>query len=147
MEYITTLQAAEKWGISQRRVAILCAQHRINGVKKVGKTWLIPYDSDKPADERFETEVSVASEPSVPYLVKTELMLDAKYVQVARRFYSEKGQSLSEGINDYIKKLASETDKNCMDSYPAGFFRLFGSASKLDFPDSIEDIKPEEITI
>lgn len=52
MEFITTKQAAELWGISQRRVAILCEQGRIDGVKKAGIVWLIPPDAHKPDDGR-----------------------------------------------------------------------------------------------
>lgn len=50
--YITTTEASEKWGISSRRVALLCEQHRIDGVVKKGKTWLIPYTAIKPIDAR-----------------------------------------------------------------------------------------------
>ncbi|MDL2274128.1 helix-turn-helix domain-containing protein [Oscillospiraceae bacterium OttesenSCG-928-G22] len=52
MEFITTKQAAERWGISQRRVAILCEQGRISGAQKAGIVWLIPPDAKKPADGR-----------------------------------------------------------------------------------------------
>lgn len=52
MEFMTTKQAAELWGISQRRVAILCEQGRIEGVKKAGIVWLIPPDAQKPKDAR-----------------------------------------------------------------------------------------------
>ena len=50
--YITTTEASEKWGISSRRIAILCEQDRIKGVMKKGKTWLIPYTAVKPLDAR-----------------------------------------------------------------------------------------------
>ena len=53
MEFLTTKQAAELWGISSRRVAILCAQGRIPGTVKAGKTWLLPPDAKKPLDPRF----------------------------------------------------------------------------------------------
>lgn len=52
MDYITTAEAADKWRISQRRIAIFCAQNRITGVIKKGKTWLIPKDAEKPCDAR-----------------------------------------------------------------------------------------------
>ena len=52
MEYLTTLEMSEKWGISARRIALLCEQGRIVGVVKKGKTWLIPRDAKKPADKR-----------------------------------------------------------------------------------------------
>jgi hypothetical protein len=34
MEFMTAKQAANAWSISPRRVAILCEQGRIDGVKK-----------------------------------------------------------------------------------------------------------------
>ena len=52
MGYITASQAAEKWNISQRRVQILCAQDRIEGVFKLGENWAIPDDARKPEDNR-----------------------------------------------------------------------------------------------
>ena len=55
MDYISTIDAGEKWNLSHRRVAILCAEGRIHGVKKVGNTWLIPADAEKPADARVKT--------------------------------------------------------------------------------------------
>ena len=48
MEYMSAPQAAEKWGISERRVQILCSQNRIPGVSKLGYMWLIPKDAEKP---------------------------------------------------------------------------------------------------
>ena len=52
MDYLTTMEMSKEWGISSRRIAVLCEQNRINGVIKKGKTWLIPQDSIKPADAR-----------------------------------------------------------------------------------------------
>ncbi len=52
MEYITANQASQKWKISQRRVQVLCAEGRIPGVFKLGETWAIPADTEKPKDKR-----------------------------------------------------------------------------------------------
>ncbi|WP_276624463.1 helix-turn-helix domain-containing protein [Syntrophomonas wolfei] len=52
MNFLTTRQAAELWGISPRRVAILCAQGRIPDVVKIGKTWFLPPGAEKPTDPR-----------------------------------------------------------------------------------------------
>ena len=52
MEYLTTIEMSKRWGITSRRIAVLCEQGRIAGVVKKGKTWLIPYDSEKPEDAR-----------------------------------------------------------------------------------------------
>jgi len=56
MEFMTSKQAAELWGISQRRVAILCEQGRIHGVMKAGIVWLIPPGAHKPVDARLKSE-------------------------------------------------------------------------------------------
>lgn len=56
MEFITANQAAQKWGISQRRVQILCAEGRISGVFKLGEAWAIPVDASKPNDSRIKQD-------------------------------------------------------------------------------------------
>lgn len=52
MEYMSCPEAAEKWGISERRVQILCSQNRIPGVSKLGYMCLIPTNAEKPIDGR-----------------------------------------------------------------------------------------------
>lgn len=52
MEYLTTAEFAEKWGISQRRVGIYCKEGRLEGAMIKGKTWLIPANTKKPEDPR-----------------------------------------------------------------------------------------------
>jgi len=59
VEYISVKQAAEKWGISQRRVQILCGQGRIQGVFKLGNSWAIPTDAEKPYDARRKINISL----------------------------------------------------------------------------------------
>lgn len=55
MKYLSSKEAAEKWGISERRVQILCNQARIEGVIRIGSTWGIPDDAEKPKDARIKT--------------------------------------------------------------------------------------------
>lgn len=52
MEYISCADAAEKWGISARRVQKLCEVGRIPGAVKFSRVWLIPKDAEKPVDGR-----------------------------------------------------------------------------------------------
>jgi len=59
MEFLTTKQAAELWGISQRRVAILCEEGRIDGAVKAGRTWLMSAEAKKPNDARIKTNKCV----------------------------------------------------------------------------------------
>lgn len=57
--YMTVKQAAQKWGISDRRVRVLCAEGKIPGAFQVGRGWKIPIDAAKPADGRFKTANSL----------------------------------------------------------------------------------------
>lgn len=52
MEYLTTIETAEKWNISRRRVTVYCDEGRISGVIRKGVMWLIPADAEKPVDGR-----------------------------------------------------------------------------------------------
>ena len=53
MEYLTTAELSVQWNITPRRIGVLCAEGRIDGAIKKGKTWLIPVGSRKPSDKRF----------------------------------------------------------------------------------------------
>lgn len=52
MNYLTTIEIAEKWNISRRRVTVLCSAGRIPGVIQKGPMWLIPENAKKPVDGR-----------------------------------------------------------------------------------------------
>ena len=52
MKYMTAKEAAEKWNISQRRVAVLCTEKRIENAEMLGNMWLIPKEAEKPQDAR-----------------------------------------------------------------------------------------------
>ena len=55
MEYLSISQMAEKWGISHRRVSLLCNQNRIPGAQRAGSRWIIPEDAEKPNDARIKS--------------------------------------------------------------------------------------------
>ena len=55
MEYMSISQAAEKWGISPRRIQVLCKQERIPGASRMGYVWAIPVDAEKPKDARVKS--------------------------------------------------------------------------------------------
>lgn len=52
MDYISTKEASEKWGITERRIQILCGQGRIDGVIRFSRVWTIPKRAEKPVDGR-----------------------------------------------------------------------------------------------
>jgi len=55
MEYMSISQAAEKWGITPRRIQVLCAQERIPGATRIGFVWAIPKNAEKPKDARIKS--------------------------------------------------------------------------------------------
>lgn len=52
MDYIKVSEAAVKWGLSPRRVRILCAENKIDGVIRKGNLYMIPSNAQKPEDGR-----------------------------------------------------------------------------------------------
>lgn len=52
---MTIQEAAEKWGISERRVQTLCTTGRLEGVYKFGRQWAIPECVEKPCDARIKS--------------------------------------------------------------------------------------------
>ena len=57
--YMTVNEASAKWGISDRRIRVLCAEGKIPGVIKEGKSWKIPFDTAKPVDGRYKSNESL----------------------------------------------------------------------------------------
>ena len=52
MDYLTSMEMSKVWGISSRRISLLCSEGRVAGAEKKGKTWLIPKEAKKPEDPR-----------------------------------------------------------------------------------------------
>jgi excisionase family DNA binding protein len=57
--FMSTKQAAEKWGISDRRIRVLCSEGKIPGAYQEGRGWKIPQDAVKPADGRYKSTESL----------------------------------------------------------------------------------------
>ena len=55
MEYLSIRQTAEKWGLSKRRIQVLCSENRIPGAMKVDSSWVIPVDAKKSVDARIRS--------------------------------------------------------------------------------------------
>lgn len=62
MEYLKVKQIAEQWGISDRRVRVLCEQGKIEGVIRKGRAYLIPAGAVKPIDGRTLRGMEIKSE-------------------------------------------------------------------------------------
>lgn len=52
-------QASIKWGISDRRVRVLCENGQIDGAYRNGKSWYIPDSAQKPSDGRTKNSYNI----------------------------------------------------------------------------------------
>lgn len=52
MGWMTAAEAAREWGVTPRRVQILCAEGRVEGAERFGRAWRIPEGAPKPDDPR-----------------------------------------------------------------------------------------------
>jgi len=52
LDLITAKEAGVLWGITTRRVQILCDNGKVSGAQKLGNMWLIPKGTPKPIDGR-----------------------------------------------------------------------------------------------
>ena len=46
---ISIREASCRWGVSERRVNQYCAEGRIPGASRFGRSWAIPEDAEKPS--------------------------------------------------------------------------------------------------
>ena len=128
MEYISAREAADKWGISQRRVAVLCSENRINNATMVGNMWIIPATAEKPIDAR-----------SIRYNKKEE-----KTIKPFLKWAGGKGQLLRE-IEKYYPFENTVITKYA-EPFLGGGAVLFDILSKYDLEEVyISDINAELI--
>ncbi len=77
MDYMSIKETAKKWGVSPRRVQILCAKGEIPGTKRMGHAWLVPASVQKPTDGRTKQARHDAADglPHLPLPRKNPLLI------------------------------------------------------------------------
>lgn len=62
INYLSVTEAAQKWGVSERSVRGYCADGKIHGAVRKGKTWQLPENAQKPEriNKRAETPKTLA---------------------------------------------------------------------------------------
>lgn len=112
MDYMSAREAADKWGISQRRVAVLCSEQRIEAATMIGNMWIIPSNAEKPSDARSLRYVNTDNKTVKPFLKwaggKGQLLseiekyypFDNKYTKYAEPFVGG-GAVLFDILNKY----------------------------------------------
>ncbi len=69
LNYISISEAAEKWGLTKRRIQELCKTERINGAVRFGRAWMIPAKTEKPYDGRFKTSKTASEKTPSGFLI------------------------------------------------------------------------------
>ncbi len=128
MKYMSARETADKWGISQRRVAVLCSENRIKNATMVGNMWIIPANAEKPIDARSTRYIKSDEIKTKPFL----------------KWAGGKGQLLSE-IEKYYPFEEGKVTKYA-EPFVGGGAVLFDVLSKYDLNEVyISDINAELI--
>ncbi len=61
MDYITTREAAGKWGVTNRLVQLLCQKGSVDGAIRFNRSYAIPADAPRPRDARRRGEPDMAA--------------------------------------------------------------------------------------
>ena len=97
MEYMTTKEAVKKWNISERRIRQLLKEGRIEGAIKIGNSWTIPIDTNKPIDKRSTKINNITFDIDNDYFKEVEELLIEYKTKISESKNNIK--SLQEAIN------------------------------------------------
>lgn len=138
MDYITVKEAAEKWGVSPRRVQILCSQNRIQGVTRFGNRIMIPEDAVYPVQEKVEQSIAEADQPlprKTPFLYMSDLYsVPGSADQVAETLaYNHEAKVLFEAEVAYSRgEISKVYDRaNYLLSKHSGFYAMVAAGMRL----------------
>lgn len=96
MNYLSVLEMAKKWGVSERTVRNYCAHARIPGAFLTGKTWNIPENAVRPARanqkskapknllEFLQTEKTRGIKGGIYHKVQIELTYNSNHIEGSR---------------------------------------------------------------
>ena len=85
MKMMTAKEAAEKWGVTARRVQGLCKEGKIKGVERWERTWMIPQHAVLPSSSSMKNP-RIPMPRRTPFLDMTDL-------------YSEPGCAAERGVS------------------------------------------------
>ena len=90
-------EASVKWNISERRIRQLIQDGRIEGAEKIGTTWNIPDDTNKPIDKRVKDEIEFKIDLPEDYFKEVDEKLAR--LNSERPLSKEATESLQNAIN------------------------------------------------
>ncbi len=105
MNYISVLQAAEKWGITKRRVQEYCLKGRIDGAVKVGSVWTVPEQAEKPLDPRKNEDESCLFDKYYEMHRDAKTLFPGTMVLDEFRFGKKTIEQMAEEIEDPVLRI------------------------------------------
>lgn len=145
--YMTAAEAAKKWGISDRRVRLLCSSGKIEGIVRTGRSYQIPREAVKPADERTLRQKDIPAEYKSLFR-----RIDGKRDELIRRL-REGGFCLEESHKEFLiewienslantgNDLSAEEIRTILNGYPAEGRPLRKQLEVLGLQDAFEWIR------
>ncbi len=121
MNYIKVSKAAEKWGISARRVRLLCAEGKIDGVVRRGNLYMIPENAIKPIDRRRnKTNILLEIEHKRNKLAELRPLTQGELERLAEEFMIEftYNSNAIEGNTLTLKETALALEGMTIDQKP-----------------------------
>lgn len=115
-QYLSTVETAQKWGVSGRQVQRLAAAGRIPGAKKYGVSWFIPADCEKPADPRVTPPGENPAQSPLPFGVPN-FLLTSFYTEpgtadlLPARLESDEAKALCAALLAYFRSRSAEAER------------------------------------
>lgn len=95
--YMNIQNASKKWGLTERRITMLCREGRIDGAIKVKGQWFVPKDTNEPTDGRIRKAVVIEERKPLPIGVS-----DYK-IAVSEYYYVDKTGLIKDILDDLPK--------------------------------------------
>ncbi len=127
MGMISAKEAADAWGLTKRRVLVLCKEGRIPGAQIVNNSmWLIPDDAEKPEDGRaFRYKKERSDELSITPLKRSVKAKGHTAQYKMHKYFARRPYNV---FNHIIKHYTSKGDV-VLDPFCGGGVTVFESAA------------------
>lgn len=115
MQYLTSSEIAEKWGLTKRRVNSLCQCGSVKGAYKHGYRWMIPADAKRPDGREREVRNTKVRSGNCPLAVGIE-----NYKEIVEKSYYYVDKTLM------IRELLDNGGKVYLFTRPRRFGKTLG---------------------
>ena len=97
-DYMSTKEAAARWGISDRQVANYCSNGDIPGATKQGRSWRIPSGAQKPSDKRIKSGAYI--QPTKPAALPLPIGISDYRLASSSYYYIDKTLMIKDFLDE-----------------------------------------------